>query len=788
MSGAVPAPGEDRRLPPHAVGLPGTDWTLWRDAQIRSAGFPAAGLDRFAAPELARLADERLDGRPDPLLEAAYRAASEEASRVMAEIVEQPLFREAITWQNPTLGALVEARRGHIVDLATDPRPETRRHARRFEDTLCRYWQRYCGKNDTVGFFGPVTWVTLDPDGPPVELRCGDRLVRSREIFYEFWALEAYVRTLCADPLVRPWLPVGMHPHLVLDGDRVRRPGQPAVELSAPEADLVRRCDGRRPAAAVAGGPEAAGELASLERLVEQGVLWWGVDMPYNPGAEAALRATVEAIAEPAAREVALARLARLDAARDAVAAAAGRPEQLAAAMLALDETFTTVTGEEPERRKGEQYAGRRLCYEETVRDVELTIGGPVLEAVRTPFVDVLLPAARWLSAKLAEAYVDAFGSLYEKLRTDGSARVPLADFWSAAQGLVTGENRPVDAVAADLRRRWVELLGLDGVPPGSNTIQLSSADLAPLAAELFEAERPGWPGARIHSPDIHVGARGADALARGEFTVVLGELHTAWPTLDAAVFVDRHPHPDVLYAAAAADIGPQFRPLYPTWWPRYTARIAPVLGATDHQLAFDAAPGADPARVVPITGVDVLERDGVVVAEARDGRAWPVFDVFELVVGWLGTEAFKLASTDPHTPRITIDRLVIARETWRARLGELELCRVGGRLPEYLAARRWRRAAGMPERVFAKIGSEIKPTYVDFTSPRYVSCFATMLRSAWQRGGDGVEVVLSELLPGPDEAWLPDAEGRRYSCELRVQFRDPMPAKAGCPQEGGAA
>jgi hypothetical protein len=512
-------------------------------------------------------------------------------------------------------------------------------------------------------------------------------------------------------------------------------------------------------------------------------VLWWGVDMPYNPTAEAVLRATVDAIPDAVAREAALSRLGRLDAARDGVAAAAGRPEQLAVAMRALDETFTAVTGEEPERRKGEQYAGRRLCYEETVRDVELTIGGAVLEAVRAPFVDVLLPAARWLSVRLAETYVDAFASLYEKLRSEGSARVPLADFWSAAQGLVTGPDLPADAVAADFGRRWGELLGLDRVPPGSSDVQLASADLAPIAAELFEAERPGWPGARIHSPDIHVGARSVDALARGEFTVVLGELHTAWPTLDAAVFVDRHPDPGVLYSAAAADIGPQFRPLYPTWWPRYTARIAPVLGATDHQLAFDAAPGADPARVVPITGVDVLERDGAVVAEAQDGRTWPVFDVFELVVAWLGSEAYKLATTDRHTPRISIDRLVIARETWRARLGELELCRVGGRLPEYQAARRWRRAAGLPERVFAKIGSEIKPTYVDFTSPRYVSCFATMLRSAWQRGGDEVEVVLSELLPGPDEAWLPDAEGRRYSCELRVQFRDPMPARTRRPQ-----
>jgi hypothetical protein len=32
-------------------------------------------------------------------------------------------------------------------------------------------------------------------------------------------------------------------------------------------------------------------------------------------------------------------------------------------------------------------------------------------------------------------------------------------------------------------------------------------------------------------------------------------------------------------------------------------------------------------------------------------------------------------------------------------------------------------------------------------------------------------------MLPTPDGAWLPDTEGRRYFCELRIQVRDPEPA-----------
>jgi hypothetical protein len=252
-------------------------------------------------------------------------------------------------------------------------------------------------------------------------------------------------------------------------------------------------------------------------------------------------------------------------------------------------------------------------------------------------------------------------------------------------------------------------------------------------------------------------------------------------------VFTDRHPDPASLVAAAAADIGPQFRPLYPTWWPRYTGRIAPVLGATDYQLAFAHAPGADPARLVPVTAVTVADRDGTLTAVARDGRSWPLFDVFALLVAWIGIEGFKEINTGPHHPRVTVDRLVIAREPWRTTIGACGLT-VPGRLPEYLAARGLRRALGLPDKVFARIGTEIKPVYLDLTSPRYVSAFCTMLRSAQQAAGDDVQIVFTEMLPRVEDAWLPDARGQRYFSELRIQLRDPLPARRGAAAAAVAA
>ncbi|MFC6929286.1 hypothetical protein ACFQHO_02235 [Actinomadura yumaensis] len=180
---------------------------------------------------------------------------------------------------------------------------------------------------------------------------------------------------------------------------------------------MLSGCDGVRCAAEIAPDPRRA---EALESLVEAGIVWRGVNLPYNPRAERVLRDALTAIPEPRARERALAGLDRLDRARAAVAAAAGDADALAVALERLDAEFTAVTGTEPQRRDGQMYAGRRVCYEETVRDVDLTFGRPILEALAGPFGTVLLPAARWLSAALAEAYDDAFRALYRDLLGPG--------------------------------------------------------------------------------------------------------------------------------------------------------------------------------------------------------------------------------------------------------------------------------------------------------------------------------------------------------------------------------
>ncbi|MFF5204859.1 lantibiotic dehydratase [Streptosporangium sp. NPDC000396] len=748
------------------VKLGETGWSVWSDALLRTTGFPADGLEAFAAPSAASAADDLLAGRgPAEVFDKALADAIAAGAGKICEIAADPLFREAVTWQNP--GVLI------ALDGLLNGGPDAPRNVRRRdrERAVVRYWQRYCAKNETIGFFGPVCWINVGPDTEQaMEVRVGSGLLRERRVFLEGWAMAAYADHLAADQQIRRWWPPSLPPHLTVRERQLLRPMQPPLTLSPAEAEVLARCDGRTPAIQVVAGlarPEDGYLL--LERLVERELLTWDAALPIGRDAEEVLRARIAAIDDLGLRQEALAGLDRLCAARDAVSAAAGDPGALKSALAGLDEEFTALTGAAPRRRDGQMYAGRTLCYEDTARDLDVTIGKALVNDLAAPLA-ITLTAARWLTAALAGAYGTALRELYDDLREDTGAPVSLADLMLLAQGVFWGEGRrPADDVAEEFTRRWESLFGLE---ENSARVQLSAADLAEAVARLFPAERPGWSIARLHSPDLQICATDVEAINRGDYQVVLGELHAAWPTFDSDIFTAWHPEVDRLRDELSADVGEhRVRLLHPATWPRHTGRgAASLIGVTDRLLGFAAAPGADPGRLLPATSVTVSEEDGDLIATASDGRRWPLIEMFAGMLNGLAVDAFKLTTPAPHVPRITIDRLVIARETWRTTVAETGLAAITNERERYLATRAWRGRLNLPDQVFIKIGTEVKPCYFDLTSPHYVGVLCTMLRTA----GDDVSVVIGEALPTPDQAWVPDHDGNRYFSELRLQITDP--------------
>lgn len=763
----------------HLITVPGTEWQVWRAGLVRSAGFPVSGIERFAAPALAAVADRFLDGAAtDAELADAFATNVRALTGAVHETAADPAFRTALTWQNPGALATVAS---VLRDGPHAVRTERRRRTR--EDLVAKYWQRYCLKNDTIGFFGPMCWTEIGADGPAVTAAPGPGLTRTRHVFLEWWALMAVAERLAADPRVAPWLPVRPQPHLTVRGRDLLAPHRPPRRLSAPTARLLALAATRRRAAdlaaALVADPDAgfrrvADVHAELAELAARGVLRIGFDLPMDLTAEDTLRAQVAEVEDADGRTWALGELAALGERRDAVRDATG-PDELAAAMAALDERFVALTGLAARRSPGQPYAGRTLCHLDTTRDLDIAFGGAVLRGL-APLAP-LLRSARWLTSAIGAAYAHALTELHRDLAAEaGTPEVPFADLWGLAQGVVFGADSPAAAVTDDFLGRWRAVLGLSEVPAGTRELRMTAAELSERVGAVFPADAPGWAGSRVHSPDLHLCASDEAALARGEFTVVLGELHIAMPAFDTHFFSLGHPDPAALLAGMRADLPEgRVRLLLPPDWPRHSARNAEWLhGPKDVRLGFVPAPGADQERLVPITALTVGPGPRGLVVRAADGRRWPVLDVFAQLFDFQAWDTWKLAGAAGHTPRVTVDGLVLLRETWRATIEETGLAGVTGDRERYLAVRRWRRELGLPDRVFVRVDTELKPCFVDLTSPVYTRLLCTLLRAARGRGGEGLTVT--ELLPGPEHAWLTDAAGNRYTSELRLQLRDPTP------------
>ena len=148
------------------------------------------------------------------------------------------------------------------------------RRARR-EEIVASYWQRYCGKNDTIGFFGPLAWGRIEDAGPPLASRSGGARPRAR-------GASRGLGCAGARRDARPRAPIAAGPHAERDlRRRSRRTLTPDVRARGLAA--LDRLEAARDA--LAGARRAAGSAPRSAALDATFVELTGRDATRNPGA-----------------------------------------------------------------------------------------------------------------------------------------------------------------------------------------------------------------------------------------------------------------------------------------------------------------------------------------------------------------------------------------------------------------------------------------------------------------------------------------------------------------------
>ena len=782
------------------VRLAGADWAFWRPVVLRAPGFPAAGIARLRTPRLAAAADQltAAGSAPDATQDRSYREvfAAEVAALTAAlgELAVQPRFQLAVGWQNHRVfETAIEPMLRHI-----DRNGRRDGKHRQHQELIANYWQRYCLKNDSIGFFGPVGWVSLDDAAPLTSLQAGRDLVASFEVFFEAWAVERLGEVIAAEPGMQTWVPPRVPPFIRIDGDQLTGPMLRPVTLSPAELAVLRSCTGTTSAHDIAArlvgtvpgldSPDDVHEI--LTALCRRRLASWRLALPLSPRPERDLRSFLASVGDPALAAPGLAGLARLEAARQDVTTAAseGDAAKLVQILRGLDEIFVELTGTAPSRNSGKAYGGRTLVYHDARRDVDLVLGRDFLAALDP--VGLLLHSARWLTWQFAAALSAKFTDVADRVARRSGGEINLAAFWFECMPVIHKSAHAIlDQLQREFQDRWAAILGC---PPDETRVARRADELCDAVLAAFDAPRSGWAGARYCSPDILIAATGVDAINRGDFELILGEFHLALASCRHNCFVTQHPSVQELFDCLAADNPhPRLLAVQPKEGPgRLTIRTQPALTRDEDFLVALFEQTADAARPRLLRAADLVvapTADGLAVV-VPGGPSFDVLDVFSEMLTNVIMDSFVMFPPRQHQPRVTIDRLVIAREIWRFRADLLAFARLKEEADRFAAARAWWREQGLPRQFFVKSPGEVKPFFVDFDSLILVNLFAKSLRRL-QAAADGEEaawIQVSEMLPAAGDWWLVDGAGDQYTAELRliaVDLLGPVPGEQAGPR-----
>ena len=278
-----------------------------------------------------------------------------------------------------------------------------------------------------------------------------------------------------------------------------------------------------------------------------------------------------------------------------------------------------------------------------------------------------------------------------------------------------------------------------------------------------------------VQQPDVLIGATSPAELAQGHCILVLGEVHASLPsTFQAALFSA---------CREQASVREAFHVLAPS---------APVLAEVSQRLNLgdffpDSAQLLLPdepvthVRARPVADFDMCHgKSGIRIRDVTNRMVWtvPVFFDAMLSRATLHIDAFDRPH-ESHSPRIRVGELVVSRETWRVRVADIGITERRGPDPgagarHFLAVRAWARQNDVPRYVFIRSLTEPKPMFLDLESQACIELLGHVLRRTVARDATA-NVVISEMLPEPERAWLRDRAGHRYVSELRFLAVDPI-------------
>ncbi len=684
----------------------------------------------------------------------AFEREFVERRKVLRDIAAHPSFQEAVWLSSPQM--LVHGLRPYLERWTPNKRTSD---SRRVERQIMSYLQRFCAKNETASFFGPLNYG--DFASPVVDEtlpNLGQTRLQRREAFMAYWGVAALAHAISKDEQVRIHLSPQPNPICLLDIDAGRAiiPGHKNIALGKFDVYLLRFVDGKRSVVTIAGLAQLSVEQTwiLLERLSHAHIIILRLEVPVTVLRPLEwLRNWLQDLPESCSTRVYWTGIVdTMRRIQDSFAAAplAGK-QQLLATIEAL---LAEVTGEEGRRGTGEFYADRLLLYEECLGSISPLHLGPICAA---ELRDQLIP--------VLDLYASHACHVYQVTRA--LAVNALAEVSEPEQGV------PLVQFIRELRDHYQEGANTPQTPLQENILsqlrghaderefQIDKTLLPPIDYNAMNST------VLLTSPDILLLAKDRNALQAGDFRVVIGEIHDTLMIWGWALYF----HPDRNRVEADTEhLLQRSRGTHTlaNVLPSRRVKIVPFEYSGPTIEVQATSQKTDPAHRIPIAEV----RIGIDAGQPYLYTSQiPRLLLYNGELTTLSHAAFALPRVVPpsidlgaHTPRLMLGRTVIQRERWRVTRADLIDRRYQGVSFDLMYnILRSARRLHLPRYLFVLPEGERKPLFIDLYNYFSLELLDYLLV-------ENRNVLASEMMPSLDDLWLHDESGK-YCSELRTSF-----------------
>jgi len=396
-----------------------------------------------------------------------------------------------------------------------------------------------------------------------------------------------------------------------------------------------------------------------------------------------------------------------------------------------MERLFERLTGTAARRAGGKLYTDRLIVNEESSSPFRIRVG----RGAAARLAATLSPAME-LCASYGEQIQREFTSRVIAALDDVAGPIPF-DRYATMLRAVSGERPPIPPV---------------GTGEDDHVADVEDGLL-----------RPSADGPRFALPDLCLG-RGAD----GAILPIVSSMHHH--LLTPGWLFTFHKDPGRLERATVAWISSHLTaPLVELATGRHNKGYYSFPGPRAAWVAAELAGGGGMYPIAPASSLSVHLEGGRLVLRDHDKRRQVLYlSLADLTLH----PPFTALSTPPvvlpslrsqdvgHVARLQLGGATLQRERWEISAADWQS--LSG-FALYATMFRARHRLGLPRFVFARVAAERKPFLVDTECP-----FAIELLKHFARQSSTVS--LEEMFPSPDQLWLRDEFGRRYTFELRIQ------------------